>query len=595
MATPKPFWDDGIDEAREILRDHSPLITQALAKVLSRYEPPPAPVVQTSPIEPFRRYRGREGELVVDVFGQKLWEFQRWVFQQLEERQFVAVSAGRKASKTETGAGVVASYVLSHESTVLTTAPFGKQVEMQLWQRVHKLWQAAIGRGMTLPGKLNSDSLWIGPEHYAVGMTTATRAGAQSAAGFAGWHAGVVVPDDPDAPMTEDELHRLRERADAMGARRLVVVVDEATNVDPAVFNALQGSFSGPNVRVLLLMNATRDTDDPHPAVRAFANGSRYARARVTVLDEADDPEPDEGTSSDIGFDRVFRVPEWLRDRQWVEDCRKEWHRNGATPLWHAFVTGRPPSTSVEERFVTRAALEDCIRRYEAGDQYGVQFDPRPGKHMGVDVARSTKGDETVASLVDHGVLVAQHKWRVADTMKTADTIDELATEWGEKDKPLPGRNIHVDVIGVGGGVVDRLRQKGIRVDAVDVGSKPLKDWPRLVRETEFNTRKAELHWIVRRAAEEGLAVIPKEYVDTFKEAQWTRYELVRGGGQTVVAVHKEDDKDGLRARYGRSPDHWDSYMLSFSRVSGEPDIRIVSARRGIRGVREILRGQRKV
>lgn len=574
---------------REIdsLEDHAPLIHAAMARALALYKPPP-PMVSISPIEPFRRFKGREIEMASEIFGIKLWEFQRHLIDKLNEPPHrVAVAAARKVSKTFSGGFIVLAFELSHETIGLTTAPFGQQVDLQLWERIHALADIAKARGVTLPGKLTDCEYHIGPEHYAVGMTTTIRANATSAAGFRGWHAGVVVPDDPDGKLTVEALEKLKGDAEKAGVRRLLIVIDEATDVHPAVFNALEGSMSGPNVYVLLMMNPTLDADSPHPAVRAFARDSGYYKIRVSALSEEEDPDKEVG---DLVFDRVFHAPTWMIDPAWIAKQRRE--LTETSPLWYAFVRGIFPSQSVERRFISRALLDQALTSYELETPREIDWflDVRPGVHMGVDLARSLDGDECVASLVVDGILTAQHVWSTDDLMVSAGVVADLMRKWGQDGKPIPARNVHVDSCGIGGGVVDRLKQIGLRVDAVDVGMAPWGDWGRLVGETGFKSRKSELHWVVRRCLEEGLAVIPKKYTQTWHQAQWTRFEIVGKSEGSVVAIHKDDEKEGLRKRYSRSPDHWDSFMLAFSRRGGEPGIRVLGPRTRMSTINEIFR-----
>lgn len=534
-------------------------------------------------IEPFREYVGREVDFCTKVLRQRLWAAQRRAIEVFFRHRFLAMAGGRKASKTETEALIVITAICTRECIVLTTGPGDRQVKEQLWQRIAKIVGQARAAGANLPGELQTVSWRVGPEHYALGFSTRAGAGEAGASRVQGWHSGVILADDPDEVLTAEEtavrIQELRERA-RQTARPLFVLIDEAASVEPAIFNALEGSMSGPVAHQGLFMNPTLEAGSPHPAVRAFAPSSRFHRIRVTQLREHEDI----GDDGELVYDDVFRTPLGLYDPDWVEQQRTI--MGEGSPLWAAYVEGRFPQQGIERRFITKAILVGA----EGAD---LPDNGLPdGRHIGLDVARQG-ADESVATLWVCGVVSAQHAWRSDDLMETADIALELMREWSPTEEELPARNVHVDVVGMGAGVVDRLRQLGRYVDAVDVGAAPKYDWKWLTGQVKFANRKAELHWVARRLLQDRRACIPSAYEALRRQACWTRYEFEERVGGTQVAIHREDGKEGLRERYGQSPDRWDSAMLGLSRGAGaRPGVRVVSGLPGLRKLRS--RGYRR-
>jgi phage terminase large subunit len=492
----------------------------------------------------FQNYAGRELDFCTDVLSAKLWEAQREIIEKLTSKRFVAVRSGRKAGKTETAALAALSFLYTGKAVVLTTAPTGRQVRDVLWQRIGSIWNRARARFPEMPGELGTVRLAIAPEHYALGVAT------NSPDRFQGWHAGVVPTIDEEDADTSGGLEKIAEQA-RREAKRLVVIIDEAAGVDHAVFQALEGSMSGPNVHVLLTANPTIDADSGHFFARAFHN-PRWWRVRISgTADESTDPVP---------CDSSFVVPSWLADQQWLEQVRAEWGED--SPLWSSYVLGRFPEQSMERRFVTRGML---VAASDESQMQGVGNSE--DLHIGVDVARQGT-DESVATLWAGGTLAVQHAWRCSDLMQTATAVVELAHAWGIDGNAVPGRNIHIDSVGIGAGVVDRLRQMGYMVDAVDYGAAPKYDWRSVTGQMVFTNRKSELHWVAKRLLEERRICIPERFKDVWRQAMWTRYEFDDGAKGTRVSIHGDDGKDGLRMRYGRSPDHWDSALLGLSRSS---------------------------
>lgn len=535
-------------------------------------------------IEPFRKYVGREVDFATEVLGRRLWAFERRAIEVFFKHRFLAVAGGRKASKTEVMAMIVAIAVCTRECIVVTTGPGDRQVKAVLWQRIAKVVGQARAKGAKLPGHLQTAKWDVGPEHYAIGFATGTKSGEAGAGRMQGWHAGVVLADDPDEVLTPEEqvkrLEELDEKARAT-ARPLFVLIDEAASVNPAIFHGIEGSMSGPVAHQGLFMNPTLAADSPHPAVRAFAPDSAFRRMRVTQLREHEDI----GSDGELVYDEVFRAPLGLYQPAWVEKQRKS--PGEGTPLWSAYVEGRFPLQGAERRFLTTAML-DTAERADLPDTGSVDC-----RHLGVDIARQG-ADESVATLWIAGVVSQQHAWRSDDLMETADIIVELANEWGLPDHPIPDRNIHIDMVGMGAGVLDRLRQKGHYVDGVDVGAGAKYDWKWLTGNVRFANRKAELHWVARRLVQEGKASIPKlpKYEELRRQACWTRYEFEERDKGTQIAIHREDDKEGLRERHGRSPDQWDSAMLGLSRAGGgKPSIRVVQ---NVGALRKLRRNYRR-
>ena len=112
------------------------------------------------------------------------------------------------------------------------------------------------------------------------------------------------------------------------------------------------------------------------------------------------------------------------------------------------------------------------------------------GRHLGLDVARSG-ADNSVACITVEGTVEHVEAWTGDDLMDSAKRALRLANEWR-----IPAHNIHVDVDGIGAGVVDRMREEGVGCDAVDFGGKALGDWGWLLgNDMKILNRRAELHW----------------------------------------------------------------------------------------------------
>jgi len=172
---------------------------------------------------------------------------------------------------------------------------------------------------------------------------------------------------------------------------------------------------------------------------------------------------------------------------------------------------------------------------------------------LGVDVARFGS-DETVIYVLRGPAVVAVDSWSGQDTMKTAGRVIAMALEHGLW---MPdGQRIAIDDTGVGGGVVDRLREQGWRVRAINFGSAP----ERTNSEEKFLNRRTELWWDLREWIRKDAALgdLPADTKDVLRaDLCAPKYEQ-RSDGRIAL-----EPKDKIRARVGRSSDHADSLALA--------------------------------
>lgn len=165
----------------------------------------------------------------------------------------------------------------------------------------------------------------------------------------------------------------------------------------------------------------------------------------------------------------------------------------------------------------------------------------------GVDVARFGD-DRSVVSSRRHRRQEWKHVWRGLDTMQLAGRIKNMWDEAAEDDRPS---SIVVDVIGVGAGVVDRLREMdGIRdvIVALNVSESP-------AVKSKFHRLRDEMYWRGREWFE-GLNV---ECADGEIGAELgdILYSFTSAGQIKV------EPKQDLKERLGRSPDVGEGFLLS--------------------------------
>ena len=475
-----------------------------------------------------------------EILGNRQWEFQKYLQRALVQHRFVMVCGPRKNSKTHSAAEIVVGFMATAPTVCLTTSGSERQVEFGLWQKIRGFHAKAK---YPLPGKPRKAAWEVAPEWYAMGFSAADAGTVQ------GFHAGVTLSrdaEDPKKPMgVEEAIERIHKHRESPS--RLLLVLDEASEIKGPILERLEGSMSGSNVYVLAQTNPTFDPEGDHPAARWWRRGSRFHRIHVCgeeIPDPAWEIEP---------ADKCFHsIPEEIQEPSWRAEQIKS---HGIDSLYtRVFVFGLPAIGQLENALVPRRMLEACAELEPVGDD----------RHIGVDIGAGGK-DPSVAYLWIGNTLAARHQWSTADTMATVGTIIELMRAWGEEaGKPVPAKCVHIDATGVGKGVADRLKQTGHAVDAVDFGAGARYARKGLTGQTMFRNMRAEMHWTLRRLLEEQAVCVPKRFGEVWKQAGWYSYHFHEAAKGSLMEL--KPSKDELREKYGRSPDDLDAAILGLTR-----------------------------
>ena len=189
---------------------------------------------------------------------------------------------------------------------------------------------------------------------------------------------------------------------------------------------------------------------------------------------------------------------------------------------------------------------------------------------LGVDPARL--GPDRTAICIRQGPVVREFRtWRGVDTMETSDRIRALVRELLDGGSPV--ERVIVDEIGLGGGVLDRLRETladvtwrepvglngprpGLAIrspaaEGFDAGK-------RAGRPDRFRSLKAQAYWRVRKLLEEGRLALPRN-PDLAEELTQSRVWFAADGRTEI------ESKNALRDRIGRSPDLADALIISLA------------------------------
>lgn len=158
------------------------------------------------------------------------------------------------------------------------------------------------------------------------------------------------------------------------------------------------------------------------------------------------------------------------------------------------------------------------------------------------DVARFGD-DKTVVYAIENGKVLDKAAWEKKDTMETVGRLLIFAHKNGGIG------SFAIDEIGVGGGVVDRLRELGHHVIPVNAAER--------VEGGGYYNRRAEIYGKGADMFRDGFVQMLSNDHEATEELCWAKYKEVKSSGEFKVEA-----KEDIKKRYGRSPDHADALLI---------------------------------
>lgn len=319
------------------------------------------------------------------------------------------------------------------------------------------------------------------------------------------------------------------ELIEGVHADSVLYLFDESKAIAADTFEAAEGAFSGSDPAgglpeaFALAMSTPGEPNGTFYEIHARRPGLEDWWARHVTLDEA------------VAAGRV--------SRGWAQQRKLQWGAESAA--YHNRVLGEFHSSD-EDGVIPLAWIEAANERWRAWDDEGRPQAPGR-KAVGVDVARSGS-DKTVMALRDGSVVTELRHSSLENTMQTTGRVIGIVTV-------APERRPVVDVIGIGAGVVDRLREQGITVEAFNASEGT--DRRDHSGELGFTNTRSAAWWNLRELLDPAygadLALPPDDRLTGDLTAP--RWRVMSGGRIQV------ESKDEIRKRLGRSTDDGDAVV----------------------------------
>ena len=311
-------------------------------------------------------------------------------------------------------------------------------------------------------------------------------------------------------------------------ADRLLYVFDEAKAIPGPTWDAAEGALASGDCYALAI------STPGEPQGRFYDIHSRKAGygdwwVRQVTLDEC------------IAAGRV--------DAEWAEQRKTQWGEKSA--VYQNRVLGEFAS-SEEEGVIPLAWVEAANKRW-----YALEDSGEWGEFVraGVDVAGGG-ADLTVFALRYGNAIKELRRHSKEDTMETAGRTAAIL-------KALGGE-AYVDVIGIGAGVVDRLRE--LKLAVVPFNSSEGTDMRDHSGELAFTNKRSAGWWNLREMLDPGSGeeiALPAD--DNLTGDLTAPHWRMMSGGRIQV-----ERKDDIRKRIGRSTDDGDAVMMAFAQLEEE-------------------------
>lgn len=312
-------------------------------------------------------------------------------------------------------------------------------------------------------------------------------------------------------------------------ADSIMYVFDESKAVSAETFDAAEGAFSG----------ASADSENEAFALAMSTPGEPVGRfydihRRAPGLD---DWWPRHVTKAEaIAAGRITE--------EWCQKRREQW---GESAVYYNRVEGEFYSSD-EDGVIPLAWVEAANERWRAWDEGG-RMSVDGLRVVGVDVARSG-ADKTVLAIRQGHIITELRHTSKEDTMATTGRVKGLVDA-------NPKMQAVVDVIGIGAGVVDRLREQRVAVDGFNASEGTSRR--DRSREMGFTNCRSAAWWNVREMLDPTNAVLAALPPDDKLTGDLTapHWRVVSGGKIQI------ESKDDIKKRIGRSTDDGDAVCMA--------------------------------
>jgi len=444
------------------------------------------------------------------ILGNIIWDRQADVVDSIIKNTRTSVKSCHASGKSFIAARIVLKFLHSYaHSIALTTAPTFRQVTDILWTEINTAFDKAL---VKLPGNMLNVRYDLDSDWFGLGLST----------------------DEP-------------EKFQGYHSDHILVVADEASGVTKKIFDAIEGITSTGFVRILLIGNPT----DPTGYFADTFKSQIWSKQTISCVDTPNfenikNIEQLKNSTEQQRLDSI--VMPYLITPQWVFERLQEWGED--SPLFQARVLGEFPTKSDDTLIALKYVEQAILNEKSEGEDW----------QIGLDVARF--GSDKTCFIGRKGNKIEFIDWfQKEDTMQTTGRAMDYLRKYSDA-------KICVDEIGVGAGVIDRLKESEFsnRCIGINVAEKVQDD-----ENTKYVNLRAKGYWKLRERFLAGdINLIDKGTI--ISDLTNMKYKFRSSDGALKIESKEDIKKRGLR-----SPDLADALMLAFlEEVEMIPEIHFI-------------------
>lgn len=443
-----------------------------------------------------------------------IWPKQQEIIDSVYKYKNTIVVSANGIGKTFIGSVLVPPLLCSNEDTIiLTTAPTWKQVEKLLWGEIKARFRNS--KRVLTNAAINNTEIKISEKWYAIGLST------NEEENFQGFH-----------------------------AKKIIVIIDEASGVDRMIWKAISGIVNSDNAKLLAIGN-------PNSKDSRFYEVTQMKNYHVITIPATEHPNYIAGEKiyqkyrdawDDFDEDKKLELMQpanliegalsWLGVKSIEDDYGID------SQVYQVRVMAQFPNED-----------DDTLIPYSAVIRHIVTDDDKIPLDQLVngacDISRSGNA-ETVMTLRKGYYVLPQEIWKKKDGEETANMIEFHAKEYPQYNC------IMIDADGVGGPVYDNCSvRKNMRVSDFH-GGLPSSD------PSKWLNKRSELLWKLRMKFidKDRLSILIPN--DPILIAQITTIKFHLNAKGVICA----ETKDDMLKRGVKSPDRLDSLMMSEAAMS---------------------------
>jgi len=434
--------------------------------------------------ERLRMWKDSPTRFVKEAFGVTPEKWQQEAMLLIKNNDRVAVKSGHGVGKSALESWIIIWWLLTrYPAKIACTAPTGHQLTDVLWGEIAK-WYRRLPVFLKNLLEVKSDRITLKAapgESFGVART----ARKEQPEAFQGFH-----------------------------SENMLFMVDEASGIEPIIFEVGEGAMSTEGAKTFLAGNPTRTSGYFYDA---FGKMKKYWKTMKVSCADSKQVSP-----------------------KYVESMREKYGED--SNIFRVRVLGEFPKDD-DDSIMPLSLVEGAIERH-------IEIPKDEPVVWGLDVARF--GSDSTALCIRKGrrVVGKVESWRGKDLMQTCGIVANKykKTELHLDERP---REILIDSIGLGSGVVDRLMEMGLPARGVNVAE-------RASVEVLYNRLRDEL-WFNARDWFDTMSVSIPHDEDLIDELANVKFCY------TSLGKLQAESKEDMKKRGLKSPDLADAFCLTFA------------------------------